>query len=36
MAVVRLDGDLESQVLGALAEIPEITQVTMVDLGGLG
>ena len=36
MAVVRLDGDLDSPVLGALAEIPEITQVTMVDLGGLG
>lgn len=36
MAVVRLDGDLEPQVLAALAEIPEITQVTMVDLGDLG
>lgn len=36
MAVVRLDADLEPQVLEALTQIPEITQVTMIDLGGLG
>jgi D-3-phosphoglycerate dehydrogenase len=36
MAVVRLDADPEPQVLETLAQIPEITQVMMVDLGGLG
>jgi hypothetical protein len=36
MAVVRLDADLQPQVLEALVQIPEITRVTMIDLGGLG
>jgi len=34
MAVVRLDGDLEPETLGRLAEIPEVTDVRLVDLGG--
>ena len=36
MAVVRLDAALEPAILEALTGIPEITQVTMIDLGGLG
>ena len=36
MAVVRLDADLEPQVLEALAQVSEITRVMMIDLGGLG
>ena len=36
MAVVRLDGDLQPQVLEALEKIPEITRVTMIDLGAQG
>ncbi len=36
MAVVRLDGELAPAVLEALGEIPEILEVTMIDLGGLG
>ena len=36
MAVVRLDGDLQPQVLEALEKIPEITRVTMIDLSAQG
>jgi len=36
MAVVRLDAALQPEVVEALVQIPDITQVTMIDLGGLG
>ena len=35
MAVVRLDGELQPQVLEAVRGIPEVTEVTMIELGGL-
>lgn len=36
LAVVRLDAALQPEVVEALVQIPDITQVTMIDLGGLG
>lgn len=36
MAVVRLDGELNSSLVEELEKFPEITQVTMIDLGGIG